>query len=215
MSTTIYLIRHGESEANERTIFLGHGDLNLTQRGREQACMTADYLKTQIGQPDAIYSSDLSRAYETGKCIADQFDMPITKDQDLREIDAGKWDFVSFSDLEKEFAESYKIWLQSIGHARCDGGESVEELQSRFVCAITRIVKKHQNAVVFIFTHATPIRVFAAHCLKKSLGEIKDIPWAANASVTKAIYNEDCFEMVEYGRDDFMGNLVTALPANV
>ena len=215
MSTTIYLIRHGESEANEKAIFLGHGDLHLTQRGKAQADMTAAYLINQVGQPDAIYSSDLSRAYETAKRTAEHFHMPITKDPDLREIDAGDWDFVPFTDLEKDFAESYGLWLQNIGRARCDGGESVEELCSRFIGAVTRIAKQHPDAVVFVFSHGTPLRILAAHCLQKSPDEIKDLPWASNASVTKIIFEEDRFQMVEYSHDEFMGNLVTALPSNV
>ena len=54
MGTIIYLIRHGESEANQRDTFLGHGDLDLTQTGREQACVTADYLYSHGLKPDAI-----------------------------------------------------------------------------------------------------------------------------------------------------------------
>lgn len=215
MATTIYMMRHGESEANERDVFLGHGDLKLTQRGREQASMTAAFLKNEIGRPDAVYSSDLLRAYETGKCTADQFDMQVVKDKELREIDAGKWDFLTFSQLENEFAESYYVWTHNIGQARCDGGESVEQLQNRVACAVERIAKRHDNQVVFIFSHATPIRAFAAYCLKKTRDEIKDVPWAANASVTKVTYHEGTFQLEEYSRDDFMGDLVTALPENV
>ena len=43
----LYLIRHGESQANEKGLFLGHGDLDLTERGRAQAQKTAEYLKNE------------------------------------------------------------------------------------------------------------------------------------------------------------------------
>jgi len=45
MSTQLYLIRHGQSEANLRDCFLGHGDLDLTDLGRRQAALTATYLQ--------------------------------------------------------------------------------------------------------------------------------------------------------------------------
>lgn len=215
MSTTVYLIRHGESEANMRDVFLGHCNMNLTLIGRKQASMTADYLKNQVCHADVIYSSDLVRAYQTAKCTAERFNMPIIKDKNLREIDAGFWDNVKFEDLANEFADSYDIWCKNIGFARCDGGESVEELQRRVVSAVTNIAQKHKDGVVFLFTHATPIRVFAAHCLMKSLEDMKDVPWVANASVTKVIYDNQAFELVEYGYDGFMGDLVTKLPSNV
>lgn len=212
MSTTIYIIRHGESEANERDLFLGHGDLELTQRGISQARMAADYLNTHVGRPDAIYASDLKRAYRTAQATAEHFDMPITKDPNLREIDAGQWDFVPFSHLQKQFPETYSLWMKDIGNSRCDGGESVAQLQRRVVGAITDIAKKHENSTLFVFSHGTPIRVFAAHCLAS---RITDVPWATNASVTQVIYNDDAFRLVEYGRNDFMQGLITALPNNV
>lgn len=215
MGTTIYLIRHGQSEANERGAFLGHHDLNLTQIGRKQASVTADFLCSQGQHPNVIYSSDLIRAYETARCTAERFNMPIIKDKNLREIYAGYWENHLFTDIEVKFTESYNTWKTNIGLARCDGGESVEELQLRIVSAVTQIAQKHKNSTVFIFTHATPIRVFAAHCLKKTLDEMKTIPWATNASVTKVVYDNESFDMVEYSRDDFMEGIGTKLPANV
>ena len=215
MSTTVYLIRHGESEANMHDVFLGHYNMDLTQIGRKQARMTADYLKNQVCQADVIYSSDLVRAYQTAKYTAERFNMPIIKDKNLREIDAGYWDNVKFDDLANEFADSFGTWCNNIGYARCDGGESVEELQRRIVSAVTRIARKHKDSVVFLFTHATPIRAFAAHCLKTSLEDMKDVSWAANASITKVVYDNEAFELVEYGYDSFMGHLTTRLPSNV
>lgn len=215
MSTTIYLIRHGESQANERDVFLGHYNLDLTAIGQKQASITAEHLKKQVPSVDAIYASDLTRAYQTAQCTAKRFNMPIIKDEKLREIDAGFWDNLSFTELNERFAESYNVWVSDIGNARCDGGESVRELQQRVVSAIARIAENHNEQTVLLFTHATPIRVFAAHCLEKSLDEIKTVPWVTNASVTKAVYDHGTFQLVEYGRDDFIGDFVTKLPSNV
>lgn len=213
--TTIYLIRHGESEANRRDVFLGHYDLHLTEIGRKQAQMTAAYLREQVGKPDAIYASDLARAYETAQATAACFDVPIIKVSDLREIDAGLWDNTPFSVVKEKYPESYGIWLSDIGNARCDGGESIQELQLRVVSAIRQITETQENSVIYIFTHATPIRVFAAYCLGKNLSEIKDIPWAANASVSKVVYENGSFQLLEYSCDEFMGELTTRLPSDV
>ena len=215
MSTTIYLIRHGESEGNKLSTFLGHTDLPLTEHGKKQADVTAEYLKRQNFRPSAIYSSDLIRAHSTAESTAKLLNMPITKDIGLREINAGEWEDQPFELIADKFAESYNVWLQNIGRARCDSGESVAELQARIVSTITRITDKHKDEVIFIFTHATPIRVLAAHCMNKSLDEVKDIPWVTNASVTKVSYDNGIFNLVEYGKDDFMGDLITRLSKNV
>lgn len=214
MPTTIYLVRHGESEANERDAFLGHCDLNITEVGHKQARAVADFFEAEIGRPDVIYSSDLARAYHTAKCTAEKFGLPIFRNENLREIDAGLWDNVPFQTLIEQFGESYDTWIHNIGRARCNGGESVEALQNRMVSEMTRIAQSHKDATVFVFTHATPIRTFAAHCLKKTLDEIKNVPWCSNASVTKVVFEAGEFTLVEYSRDDFMGNLITKLPTS-
>ena len=180
-----------------------------------QADVTAKYLKEQNLRPTAIYSSDLIRAYSTAESAAELLGMPIAKDMGLREINAGEWEGQPFEFIADKFDKSYNVWLQNIGRARCDGGESVAELQARIVSTITRIADKHKDEIIFIFTHATPIRVWAAHCMDKSLDEVKDIPWVTNASVTKVTYGNGVFNLIEYGKDDFMGDLVTRLSKNV
>ena len=213
MSTTVYLIRHGESEANEHNVFLGQGNMDLTAIGKHQAEMAAQYLKNAV-KPDFIYSSDLTRAYDTARFTAEKFDMPIIKDTALREINAGYWDKLTFEEIEERYPESFEIWKSDVGSSRCDGGESVGELWDRFISAVTDIAKRHDGATVLIFTHATPIRIFGAFCLGKSLAELKDMPWAANASVTKAEFDGK-FQLSEYSIDYFMGDSVTRLPSGV
>ena len=215
MSVTIYLIRHGESEANQRNAFLGHGDLDLTKTGRKQARVTAEYLYGNLPKPIAIYSSDLKRAFHTAQETAELFHMPVIKEKELREINAGLWENVTFPELREKFPESFALWTQNIGLSGCDGGETVEHLQKRIVSAVERIAKKYESGAVILFCHATPIRVFAAHCLNKSPEEIKDVPWPANASVTEAEYDGNQFRLINYSQDGFMGDLITKLPENV
>lgn len=213
MSTTLYLIRHGESEGNRRRAFLGHWDLPLTEKGREQAQRTAAFLADQ--KPDVIYSSDLLRAYQTAEATATLLGMPIGKEPLLREIFAGEWENLLFDDIMKTYPESYRVWQEDIGNARPNGGESVLELQRRVTEVITRLAEKHDNQTMFLFTHATSIRVFTAHVLGKSQEEIGEIPWASNASVSIFSYDGSKFTLIEYGKDDFMGDVSTRLPSNV
>ncbi len=213
METTLYFIRHGESEANERDAFLGHFDLPLTKKGHAQAKLTAEYLRNI--KPDVIYSSDLSRAYQTCMHTAALHTAAVIKDTRLREIDAGLWDNLTFREIVHTYRKSYSVWLNDIGHARCDGGESVEQLQKRIIDAITEIAKKEAGKTVFIFTHATPIRLVAANALSKTLDELKTVPWATNASVSKFIFTGSSLKLVEYSVDEHLSSLITKLPTNV
>lgn len=211
--THIYLIRHGESQGNKRDAFLGHTDLDLTTKGHQQAEKTAQYLKNI--HADAIYSSDLLRAYNTAKHTADLKGMEIIRSKKLREIFAGDWENKEFTTLMKEYNEEYSTWINNIGLARCSNGESVIELQTRIVDEIKRIAKENIGKTVFVFTHATPIRALKAACDGKDAGGIKDIPWASNASVTQLKYADGNLKIEEYSLDSFLGEMKTALPKNV
>lgn len=211
--TTIYLIRHGESQANEQNVFIGHTDLALTDLGRRQAQVTAQYLNPI--KPDVIYSSDLQRAYHTAQATAQLHNMEIIKEPGLREIYAGSWEYTPFSKLQVERKATYDIWLGDIAHARCDDGESVPEVGVRVAETLKSIAQKHENSVIFVFSHATPIRTFALHAMGKAPDQLAQIPWPSNASVTKVSYDGNRFQLLEYSVDHFMGELATHLPDNV
>ena len=209
MSTHLYLIRHGESEANKIDAFAGHSQFDLTEQGRAQANAVAEYLATV--HADAIYASDLPRAYHTSLPTAERKGMEVIKTQGMREVDAGEWEGRTFDDLQKN-DPNYPAWITDFGHACPTGGESVLHLQARILAELTAIAERHDGQAVFVFTHATPIRTFAAHCAGKTPDTMREIPWMSNASVTHAVYENGKFTMIEYDKHDFMGDLVTVLP---
>ncbi len=213
MKTQIYLIRHGESEGNKARRFLGHTDLDLTDMGHRQAQKTAEFLKNV--NADVIYSSDLIRAYNTAVHTAELKGMEIIKNRNLREIHAGDWEGRKFTEIEEIYAESFGIWHNDTGNAVCPEGESIAGLQMRIATEITKIAKENEGKTVFIFTHATPLRVFKAYCDGVGLDGIKDVPWATNASVTHVEYEDGKFSLIDYSIDYFQGEEISTIPANV
>lgn len=211
--TTLYLIRHGESEGNARRAFLGHTDLDITELGHNQAEQTAKYLNGI--HADKIYSSDLIRAYNTALHTARKRNMGIIKNSNLREINAGDWENVTFDELMERYHESFVLWRTNVGRAKPDNGESVLDLQTRIISELKKLSAENMGNTIFIFTHATPIRAFRAYCDGCTPDEIKDIPWASNASVTKAEYEDGKFTLISYGESGFMDDMVTTLPHDV
>ncbi len=200
--TRLYLIRHGESEANRRHAFLGHGDLPLTDRGREQAAATASYLADLL--PDVIYASDLSRAYGTAEATASRLGIPILATEELREINAGVWENRAIEDIIREYPETYAVWKQNFGLSCPDGGERVADLRARAVAAVTRIAEKEAGKCVFLFSHAAYIRSFISHVMGLSLADMREIGFPPNASVTEVTYENGTFSLINYGYDAFM-----------
>ncbi len=86
--TRILLVRHGESEWNAAGRWQGQADPPLTTRGMAQAAHAAE----AIGSMDAVFTSDLQRAHDTARTIADALGLePPRVDPRLRERAAGEW----------------------------------------------------------------------------------------------------------------------------
>lgn len=212
--TKLLIIRHGQSEANLEGVFVGHTDSPLSDLGKRQAEVTADYVVSAY-HVDAVYASDLERAFYTGKAVADRLGLTVTADSGMREIFAGDWERVKFDTLSTQYGEPYQLWLRDIGLARCPNGESTAQLQSRIVATLRKIAEANDGKTVVVATHATPIRTFMHYCSGLPLSEMKNIPWVSNASVTVVEYENGSFRIVEAGHDAHLGDMRTALPKNV
>ena len=207
--TVLYLIRHGQSDGNLRNVFSGHLDPDLTPLGLRQAAIAAGYLKEIPA--DAIYSSDLSRAYRTALVTAEAKGMGVKRLSALREINGGAWENVPFDELKTRFPESFSVWSRNFGACRCDGGESVLEMRDRVAGALEKLARENPGKTLFIFTHATPIRVLKATWDGLPPEKMDTVPWPTNSSVTRAEYQDGRFTVTEYSTDRFMGELVTRL----
>ncbi len=210
----LYFIRHGESVSNLITQFAGSLDMPLTERGRAQAAASADFLADIPFS--CVYTSDLARAYDTGKAVADIHDVPLYPMPQLREIFAGDWEGKTYSQLEEEYADSYGVWRRQIGLAQCPNGESVAQLQQRIRSCVEEIVRCHPNETIGIATHATPIRVMECVWTNTPLAQMHTIPWVSNASVTIAEYDENgAGRLIDRDLHQHLGDLHTVLAKNV
>ncbi len=213
MSTTLIFVRHGQSNANGSGFFAGQLDIDLSPRGLRQAELTGDYI-SKTYRVDAIYSSDLQRAYHTALPIAKACGAEIIKATQLREIFAGQWQGLCFDELQTRYFDSYGIWLNDIGKAHPTKGESVECLSSRIWNAVQEIANREQHKTVVIVTHATPIRAFLCRVRGLGLDQMKNIPWVSNASVS-VVRVEDDWKLDQVGFDAHLAGLKTQFPANV
>ncbi len=211
--TKLYLIRHGESEANRLRRFAGNYDIDLTELGYAQADRIP--LVFDSVQIDAIFASDLKRAYHTAVPLAHSRGLEIIKEPDFREIRAGKWEGALFDEILAQYSADYSVWKNDIGNAVCTDGESVAHLAERVQCAITRIAEDYKGKTVVIATHATPIRSLLSLWETGSLTSMKAFSWVPNASVTTVSYENGRFSVDNIGYTGHLDGMLTKLPANV
>lgn len=208
--TKIIMIRHGQSEANAHELFAGHSDFDLSDFGKAQAAMAAKYLieKEKI---DAIYASDLLRAYHTACPIADAFGLPVIKDEGLREIYAGEWESLSFLAIAEKYPDEFRVWKNDYSNARPVGGESTAEVYERIVPHILELAKKHEGETVLLATHATVVRAFDAYARGYSARETGKVPFSQNASINIFKYENGRAEALSSNILEHLGDLVTYL----
>ncbi len=207
--TNLIVVRHGYSESNDKDLFVGHGNVDLNNKGRLQAEMTANYLKSY--KIDAIYSSDLDRAVQTAEYTAKIQNLPINKRYNLREIKAGNWEFKAYSDILKEEYEVFSLWSTDVCKSYCTGGETFLELQTSVYNEIESICKDNDGKTIAVFSHGSSIRSFIAKALKLNDVDTNNLAFPANASVSILTYENGDFTLKEYSKNDYMGDLATTL----
>lgn len=206
--TRLILIRHGQSEANFKRICAGQSDYPLTELGRKQAEAAGEALKsTKI---DAVYSSDLSRAYDTGMAVAKHHGLSVTKDIRLREIHRGIFEGQPLAELEKKYPEQYYVLMHNKPFADIEGGESTEQVQERVLGGISEIAKKHPDQTVLIAFHATALRYFCAKITGLPKDKItENFPLCGNGALTYVDYSDGNFKLVKYNDQSHLNNIRT------
>ncbi len=212
--TTLIFVRHGQSESNLAMRFTGQTDTVLTALGWQQAENTAKFLERYPIK--YIYASDLTRVMQTAEPTAKKIGLEIIPDRALREIYAGEWEGKLYSELRAEFPESYRLWLEDIGRARPDGGESVVELSERIYAEVDRLLKKHRGECIALFSHAIPLRLMGCRWFGYAPQDAASVKGCSNASVSVVEYADDGgFRVLHYGYDAHHGENTTALPTGL
>lgn len=148
--TTIYLIRHGETEWNARKIIQGQSDSPLTSDAQVQALALAPIIADLA--PDVVVSSDLPRASNTANCLNDVAGVEIELDVDLRERHFGIMQGMTFDEFAAKHPAIAAKSRDDPGYA-IEGGEPPIEFEERCCTCLRQIVQRHEGKRVLVVTH--------------------------------------------------------------
>jgi broad specificity phosphatase PhoE len=147
----LILVRHGETEWNRVGICQGFADIELNENGRKQIKELAKSLKDEA--ISAIYSSDLKRALDTARAIAEYHNLPVKIEPDLREMNQGDFEGLTFVEIRERYGHILRKWKENAENLRLPGGESLKEVQQRAWRAIERIYNMHKEETVVAVSH--------------------------------------------------------------
>ena len=204
--TKFILVRHGQSKANECGYLFGNTETPLSTLGEKQAKAVYEYILNKY-KVDVVYSSPLSRAYNTVKGVADALNLPIIIEDDLTEICFGDWEGLTLEDIKQNHDDGYTKWARDPGCVTPPNGESMAEVQARVVEKIKEIAKKEDGKTVLIGAHSTVIRSFQCYVQKLPLTKMKNTPWVVNGSIAEINFDGEDFFIFKYGFDGHLANL--------
>jgi len=167
--TRLYLVRHGETEWNHSLRYQGHRDIPLSERGRVQARKIARRLSTE--KLDAAYASDLSRALETAKTIAEPHRLDVKIMPELRETNFGDWEGLTYAEIDSRFHEVMKGWRTNPRETRIPGGESLGDMAERCWLGLNKIIEDNPDRNVLVTAHGGIIRIAVATVLGMNLND--------------------------------------------
>lgn len=161
-ATTILLVRHGETDWNLERRVQGHSDRPLNETGRRQAIELATALEEE--RVDAVYASDLLRAHETARILADRKGLGVTVIPELREKNFGTWEGFTDQEILARFPEARSgPW---------GDGETHDDMAGRVVEALRRIAETHPGGRVLVVAHGGPLRAVRLRCKSDREGPI-------------------------------------------
>jgi broad specificity phosphatase PhoE len=210
VDTKFIIIRHGQSLGNEKRIYLGHTDLDLSELGKKQAEIAAEYFKDE--DISAIYSSDLLRAYNTAVPHSVRHNIPIVKSEKLREINIGSWEGKKIEDIRASWPVEFDVgWSKIFGSFTAPNGEPVYEAGKRMYNELLSIAKSVEGKII-VTAHAAVIRAFWCYMLGvEPVLWAEYVPFPTNASASFVGFDGERLIADVYSFDDYLDDLKTSL----
>ena len=179
-SSYLVLVRHGQSEWNEKNLFTGWKDPKLTPRGVDEAIKAGKELKEAGYSFDKMFTSDLFRAQDTGRIILEQMDIPsieVIKDVSLNERNYGDLAGLNKDEARKKWGEDQvHIWRRSF-NVPPPGGESLKDTAERVLPYFKEniIPELIQGLNILVAAHGNSLRALVMELEEISSEEIVEL----------------------------------------
>jgi alpha-ribazole phosphatase len=160
--TTVWLIRHALVDGADGRCY-GKQDVPLSPDGIRQAQDLGRRLASE--SISHIYSSDLSRSVQTARILAEPHRLQVQCLPELREIDFGDLEGLTFEEIEKCFPEVFQMWMTKPTEIEFPNGESFAHMRRRVLDGFDSLLSRHLQQCIAVVSHAGVIRLVLASAL--------------------------------------------------
>ena len=177
MVTTLYLIRHGETEGGEIRRYKGTIDVPLSEKGVRQMEQVSRYIyqntvynqnseyRTRGTELSAVYCSDLTRAIRSAEIVAEPHSLKPIIVSSLRERNFGLWEGMSFDEIREKYPLEFDAWAGNPLKFSPMEGESTLAMRDRVIPAMNEIMENHNKENIAIVAHGGVNRIILCHIL--------------------------------------------------
>lgn len=162
-SLRLVLVRHGEPEQEAKGKCYGSLDVGLSEAARA-------HIQAKIGllrnfRADALYASPLKRAMESAAVVGAHLRLQTTVSSELREINFGAFEGLTYAEVEKRYPEEYRMWMERPTEIKFPQGESFAEVKARVLKFKDNLLKTHAGKTVVVVAHGGANRIILAEAL--------------------------------------------------
>ncbi|MCY1423707.1 Phosphoserine phosphatase 1 [compost metagenome] len=186
--TRLILTRHGHVDWIAPERFRGRAELPLSELGKRQAEAVALRIAGSW-QPDAIYTSPLSRCIHTGEAIARATGSTALALDGLADTDYGQWQGLTHDEVRQRWPDEHRTWLESPDLAAIPGGESLADVLARGLRVLREVLQRHAGKTLVLVGHDSINRVLLLQFLGLPLARywrLKQEPCCINEIVAEA-----------------------------
>ncbi len=155
----IFLVRHSATTLNEQHRYCGASDVSLSNQGLFQAQLIGQYLS--FYKFTSIYFSPLKRSLETTDTIAQFHEICPEPLADLREIDFGLWEGLTFEEIQTAYPDMLNIWLENHNDFTFPKGESIDDFRKRVLLALKTVLSRQGDSL--IVAHGGSLRIIICY----------------------------------------------------
>lgn len=185
--TRIILTRHGHVDWIAPERFRGRAELPLSDLGKRQVLAVAQRI-AETWQPEAIYTSPLSRCVDTGAAIARATGAPTQALDGLADTDYGQWQGLTHEEVRQRWPDEHRTWLEAPDLAAIPGGESLADVLARGTKVLREVLHRHVGKTLVLVGHDSINRVLLLQALGLPLSRywrLKQEPCCLNEIVVE------------------------------
>jgi len=204
----VYWIRHGEAEGNLYRRCHGQYNSLITENGRAQ--LKALQKRFDGVRIDAIYSSDLYRAWCTANALAVPRELAVITHMGLREIDVGPWEDLTWIETHSKWPDEGAAFSLRPWEFNLDGAETVDDIIKRGMSALEEILRRHESGdVIAIISHGMLTRAMMTCISGLDIKKMNILPHGDNTSVSILTYENGGLAVELYADNSHLGDLST------